>query len=145
MHAISASCQPSPEGRRQAGFTLLELLVVLALVGLAVGLVAPAAQRGIEAARERSWGQDLVAALAALPVRAYGAGQALEVDATALRAKLPGLPANWQLAVAPPLRYSANGMATGGRVKLQAPGQPALEWDVQPLTGEPLPRAGGSR
>jgi general secretion pathway protein G len=39
--------------RRQLGFTLLELLVVLAILGLLIGLVAPAALRQLGSAKEK--------------------------------------------------------------------------------------------
>ena len=143
--AISVFYRRNLDRRLQAGFTLLELLVVLTLAALSVGLVAPAALRSIDAARERGWAQDLTATLASLPVRAHARGEPLVVDAAALRRLLPELPEDWQLETEQPLLYSATGMAGGGRVRLQPPGRAAVSWFVQPLTGEPLKVDGAAR
>lgn len=142
MHATSVCCRPSPERAAARGFTLLELLVVMALVGLAVGLVAPAAQRGLDAAQARGIAGDMSAALNSLPVRAFQRGAVLTVDEAALRQLLPALPGDWRIGMPQPLRYGPTGVASGGLVRLTPPGRPALEWTVQALTGQ-AERAGG--
>jgi prepilin-type N-terminal cleavage/methylation domain-containing protein len=137
----------SPQRRCRAtrlhgrGFTLLELLLVLVLVALAAGLVAPAGVRAIEAARERGWRADLLAAVQALPARAFFRGQSIELDADGLRRLVPDAPAGLVLTLDQPLQYAPNGAASGARLELAFAGRPVERWRVQALTGQLLPDA----
>ena len=128
-------CLRRPDWSMARGFTLLELVVVMALTALTVGLVVPAAQRGLDAARERGVRSDIQALLASLPVRAYQAGTPLRLDAQALRQQLPQLPEGWSLLMNRPLSYSAAGVASGGAVRLGVPGRATIVWRVEPVSG----------
>jgi prepilin-type N-terminal cleavage/methylation domain-containing protein len=124
----------TPAWRR--GFTLLELLVVLAIVALASAPAVPRVAGWLEAAEQRGWRADLRAQLARYPLQAFLRGEALEIDAKRLRLDLGD---RWPEAAVvrldQPLRYAANGAAAEGRLTLSL-GAWQSEWRVLPLTGE---------
>ena len=61
---------------RASGYTLLEMVVVLALMGLAVGMAAPAGFRMIDSWREAGDVDEVLRQLAALPSAARAQGRA---------------------------------------------------------------------
>lgn len=141
MRVTLASCRPaSPDWRCRVtparGFTLLELLVVLVLLGVVTGLVAPLAANSLAAARERAAAAELRALIDGLPVRAFAAGTPQTYDAAALGRLLGDLPAGWSVQLDAPLKYSLSGVASGGEVSLLAPGRAPLRWRVLPVSGE---------
>jgi prepilin-type N-terminal cleavage/methylation domain-containing protein len=132
-----------PRGRLQGegGFTLLELLVVLAMVSMLAGLVGPAAVRAVEGAETRALHRRLVAVVEALPLEAYRSGQPLALNATELRARLGPAAKDAQLRLQQPLAYSAEGVARGAQLSLVDARGGERVWVVQPVSGkvEPAP------
>lgn len=121
---------------RPAGFTLLELLVVLALVGLIAGVAAPRAWKWVEGARVRNQAAEVMSALESLPSQAFFAGEARVIGVDAQSAALLRVPSEWRLDLPSPLRYEANGMTVGGRVRLWEGGALRADWLIQAPTGE---------
>lgn len=126
--------RPSPAVSR--GFTLLELLVVMALVAMMAGVAVPRTVRWFESAQERGWRNDLKARIEQMPVRAFRSGQPLSLDAHALEEGLPGRSGGLVLRLREPLQYGAAGLARGGVVELLRDGRVEVRWRVQPITGK---------
>jgi general secretion pathway protein G len=116
------------------GFTLLELLVVLALMALATGIAAPRAVAWLDAAQERGWRDDLRAYLEALPVRSFLAGEGRTLEASDVLKVVPGAPPSVEIRLPRALNYSAQGVASGGIVEIRR-GQYKETWRIEPLTG----------
>lgn len=125
----------SDSRRRLSGFTLFELLIVLALLGLMSGLVAPRASQWLEAAEVRGWRADLRARLEMLPSEAFRTGESARVDMVALLASMPPKPKVLEITLAAPLQYAASGLAAGGVLEV-AQGVHRERWHVEPITGD---------
>jgi prepilin-type N-terminal cleavage/methylation domain-containing protein len=96
-----------PPGPR--GFTLLEVLVVLLIVGLLVSLVAPSAVNLMGSATREAQRREIASAIERLPVEAWLAGKPLSFEGKTL---LPGLNAAWRVTLAKPLRVLPSGVCT---------------------------------
>lgn len=139
--------------RRARGFTLVEILVVVALIALAVTLVAVTVGDGLKGAKVKAASRDLVAALR------YTRGQAivkresktLRVDVDKRRYSAPGRPwvelpkdMDMKLFTARSeleeegigrIRFFPDGASTGGHIDLIR-GEATWRVDVNWLTGE---------
>ncbi len=101
-----------------AGFTLLEMIVVLAILGLSAALVGPSMLRGIDTWRRQAAMDVLLDQLRALPGDARASGKPIVVSDTTLASTAPPLrvDGDWRLRVPEPWVVGANGVCRGGEV-----------------------------
>ncbi|WP_302328951.1 type II secretion system protein [Pseudomonas triclosanedens] len=114
---ISATC---PDDERQGGFTLLEMIVVLALVALLGAVVMPSLLKMQQAWQRRLDIQNVMAQIRSLGYRVRLAGQpAAFGPAGIMPSDLLSMPAGWEVGAASPLIYLANGACLGGELILR--------------------------
>lgn len=125
------------------GYTLLEMMVVVALLALATGMVAPAGYRMIASWREADEVEQVMHAIAALPLHARNQGRALELAVLPPAPDQPPgtpaqrhageaveLPDGWQLRMEVPLAVRPNGACSDARGTLLTDRQ-AIPFQVQ--------------
>lgn len=113
-----------PRAKAEAGFTLLEILVVLAIGALVVATVIPAMGRVVDAVTYDSELQDVVGQLDQLGFRAFTSGKPIVLaDGTPQTIAAAGLnlPRAWSLSITQPLHFNSLGMCDGGSVTVTSP------------------------
>lgn len=106
---------------RANGFTLLELLIVLLVLGLVSGLVLPRLSNiydGMVTMYERD---DILVQLNSLHFKVFQYGQVFDLISYPLpkdAPKLLELPPNWTLTTETPIRFRSNGSCSGGHLTL---------------------------
>lgn len=114
---------------RGLGFTLLEILLVLAIMGLLAGVALPRMQKLAESLEISNQRSDLHAAIAGLGYRAYASATPLQLESAAVAvSSSPGsakmaveIPSGWRLQVPAAIRYAANGVCSGGKLAIIDP------------------------
>lgn len=132
-------CRQSGQCR---GFTLLEMLFVLVVVGLLVGLTVPRFAAGLD---QREWiaqRADIEDQLRELPRRvrlnAHPVQLPLDLDMSDMGDGLAPLrlPAGWQIAFTPALEISMLGTCSASKVLLSQEGNPGMNatYQIAPLS-----------
>ena len=121
MSASAQARSPRPERMprmRHGGFTLLEMIVVLAILGLAAAVVGPSMVKSIDTWRRKAAMDVLLDQLRALPGNARNSGKPITIsDATLASAAAPlRIDADWTLRAPKPWSVGANGVCQGGEV-----------------------------
>jgi len=122
------------------GFTLLELLIVLVILGFSSSLTMPDLWRSYEKAQQKNTIQQFAIALNKYRTDAYKAGQIIEVSADSevsenSRLKsLPELPEGWKIKTNNILRFLPTGVTNGAQYKISSPNR---QWQltITPLDG----------
>lgn len=102
------------------GFTLLELLIVLALLGLAAAVVVPGLARTYDAIVRSGERADAIRALEGLPLRVRASGRELVLEPadTQALADAAAMPEGWTARVLEPLRIERSGICHPARVRV---------------------------
>ena len=112
--------------RADKGFTLIELVVALAIIGLGLSFVLPKMMEWVDRLAFSTRQQQFEDALAELGSRARHSGRSVVLRSSdlATHTNEPSpieLPSSWSLTVEPPIAFRYDGVCTGGKVRLSFP------------------------
>ncbi|KFL37069.1 prepilin-type N-terminal cleavage/methylation domain-containing protein [Arenimonas donghaensis] len=110
--------------RTRQGFTLLELLIVLALLAMVTALVVPRMERTYQAIAGSGERDEVHRQLERLPRIARSEGRRIDIaegDVNALAAHL-ALPDGWVVTPLEAIRVEANGLCRGSVLRVQGRG-----------------------
>lgn len=126
---MSATFPSSAERRRAAGFTLLEMVVVLAIMALVAGVASVRVFSLINGWRERTQLESIEQQLVRLPMLARQRGTDIVLPPPAPSASVAApadseepalaLPDGWVVHFDRPLRVRASGLCEGARIEVE--------------------------
>lgn len=127
--------------KKENGFTLLELLVVLVLLAVASSYVGPALWKTYSKNQERSVVQHFADVLHQLRITSRREGRAIHLPAIQQGSysvkDFPLLPDGWTIEKASPLVFLSTGVTNGGSIKMQSDSGHYWLLSLRPLDGKP--------
>jgi prepilin-type N-terminal cleavage/methylation domain-containing protein len=102
------------------GFTLLEMLVVLALIAVMAGLALPNFSRLLDSFSIKNQWSALEREIADLPYQVFISGTPLQLDNASARQRLATLPPEWRAEIPVPITYRFSGWCEGGKIAVVA-------------------------
>lgn len=110
---------------KSGGFTLVEILVVLVVIGLIAGVAMPNMVKMLQSAERAGQRDSLLSEIAGLGYRAYLTGQPLTLGGAAVagaESQPPfQIPQGWRIEIPRPITYNFNGICSGGEIILISP------------------------
>jgi prepilin-type N-terminal cleavage/methylation domain-containing protein len=104
------------------GFTLLEMLVVLALIGVMAGIALPNFSRFLDSFSVRNQWAGVERELADIPYQVFVSGSSFRFDSSSAGKRLTSLPEGWRVEVASHILYRYSGWCEGGRLAVVSAG-----------------------
>lgn len=132
-----------PVSCREPGYTLVEMLVVMAIVGMLTGLVGPSLFKLVQRGERAAQRQSLLSEIQALGYRAYSEGRSIKLDGIVEHAEPAGggedanappflVPEGWRVQIKNEISYNFNGMCSGGELVLLSPDGDSETLELKP-------------
>jgi prepilin-type N-terminal cleavage/methylation domain-containing protein len=129
----SGTCHPI----ELRGYTLLEILVVLAIASLLIGITLPQMAKMAERSRIETQRKSLMNAIEGLGYRAFSSGKVLRIQAIANIERghaddLPfDTPDGWKITTSNAVAYAVNGVCSGGILNVTFPDGLSEQWRLR--------------
>ena len=109
---------PILEPRASAGYSLVEVIMVLVLLSLVTSAVIPSLSSTLDRFKLRSNQDEVLIQLSGLGYLAYQKQQTIVLHPEDDLGDVFDLPEGWDIEIKAPIRYEANGVCLGGTITL---------------------------